>query len=80
MKRLITTAAAAALLVPAGAAARPADLHTPATKTAPVVVSAPSHDGFDWGAAGVGAAAVGGLALIAAGGFGAAYRVRMRAT
>jgi hypothetical protein len=35
-------------------------------------------DGFDWGSAGIGAGAVGGLVLIAVGGFGAAYRTRMR--
>jgi hypothetical protein len=37
-----------------------------------------TDDGFDWGSAGIGAAAVGGLILIAVGGFGAAYRTRMR--
>ena len=78
MKRLAITAASAALLVPAAAQARPADLHAPNTPTAPVVISAPSDDGFDWGSAGVGAAATGGLLLIAAGGFAGAYRVRTR--
>lgn len=37
-----------------------------------------TDDGFDWGSAGIGAAAVGGLILIAVGGFGAAYRTRLR--
>jgi hypothetical protein len=37
-----------------------------------------TDDGFDWGSAGIGAAAVGGLILIAVGGFGAAYRMRLR--
>jgi hypothetical protein len=43
-----------------------------------VVTVESSDSGFDWGAAGVGAGAAGGLVLIAAGGFGAAYRVRTR--
>jgi len=37
-----------------------------------------SDSGFDWGAAGVGAGAAGGLVLIAAGGFAGAYRFRTR--
>jgi hypothetical protein len=47
-----------------------------------VLASAPrvqsADDGFDWGSAGVGAAATGGLVLIAIGGFGAAHRARIR--
>jgi hypothetical protein len=43
---------------------------------APRVQSA--DGGFDWGSAGVGAAATGGLVLIAIGGFGAAHRARIR--
>jgi hypothetical protein len=36
------------------------------------------HDGFDWGSAGVGAAAGAGLMLVGAGAFGASYRSRIR--
>jgi hypothetical protein len=47
-----------------------------------VVPAAPrvqsTDDGFDWGSAGIGASAAGALVLIAVGGFGAAYRTRMR--
>jgi hypothetical protein len=81
MKRLAAVAATSiALLVPAIASAVPADYRTPTpTPTpAPAVVTAPSDDGFDWGAAGVGAGAVGGLFLIAAGSCAGAYRVRTR--
>lgn len=76
MKILAATAASAALLVPAGAQARPADVPAPVPNhtAAPVVVTAAPDAGFDWGAAG----ATGGLVLIAAGGFAAAYRVRAR--
>jgi hypothetical protein len=81
MKRLAAVGTATiALLVPAIASARPADFRTPNVKPAPapVVAVAPSDDGFDWGAAGVGAGAVGGLVLVAAGGFAGSYRVRTR--
>ena len=37
-----------------------------------------TNDSFDWGSAGVGAAAMGGLILLGVGGFGAAYRARVR--
>jgi hypothetical protein len=37
-----------------------------------------TDDGFDWGSAGIGAAAAGALMLLAAGGFGAAHRTRIR--
>jgi hypothetical protein len=77
MKLLAVTAASAALLAPAGALARPADFHAPTTTSAPAAIATPSGDGFDWGAAGVGAGAAGGFLLIAAGGFVAAYRVRL---
>jgi hypothetical protein len=39
----------------------------------------PDAGGFDWASAGVGAAAVGGVLLIALGGFSAAHHARMRA-
>jgi hypothetical protein len=81
MKILAATAASAALLVPASAQARPADvpaLPVSNPTPAPVVVTAAPDGGFDWGAAGVGAGVTGGLVLIAAGGFAASYRVRAR--
>ena len=79
MKRLAAVGSASiALLVPSIASAVPADFRSPAVKPAPIVAAAPSDDGFDWGAAGVGAGAVGGLFLIAAGSFAGAYRVRTR--
>jgi hypothetical protein len=81
MKRLVSIAASAALLVPAAtASARPADSRAPVTTStpAPVVVRESSDAGFDWGDAGIGAGATGGLVLIAAGAFAASYRVRTR--
>jgi hypothetical protein len=79
MKRLAAvTATSAALLVPAAASAIPADYLAVDLKPEPIVVATPSHDGFDWGAAGVGAGAVAGLALVAAGSFAGAHRVRTR--
>ena len=79
MKRLAAVLATGiALLVPAIAPAVPADYRAPSPKAEPIVATSPSHDGFDWGAAGVGAAAVGGLVLVAAGSFAGAYRVRTR--
>ena len=79
MKRLAAVAATSiALLVPAIASAVPADFRTPTTKPERVVAATLSDDGFDWGAAGVGAGAVGGLFLVAAGSFAGAYRVRTR--
>jgi hypothetical protein len=78
MKLLAAGVASAALLVPAGASARPADVVPATARPVPAVSVESSDPGFDWGAAGVGAGAAGGLVLIAAGGFGAAYRVRTR--
>ena len=78
MKLLVAGVASAALLVPAAASARPADVVPATALPEPVVTVESSDSGFDWGAAGVGAGAAGGLVLIAAGGFGAAYRVRTR--
>ena len=78
MKLLAAGVASAALLVPAGASARPADVVSATARPAPVVTVEPSGPGFDWGAAGVGAGAAGGLIFIAAGGFTAAYRARTR--
>jgi hypothetical protein len=79
MKRLAAvTATSAALLVPAVASAIPADYRAVSLKPEPIVVATASDDGFDWGAAGVGAGAVAGLALVAAGSFAGAHRVRTR--
>jgi hypothetical protein len=78
MKLLVTGVASAALLVPAGASARPADVVPATARPVPVVTVESSDSGFDWGAAGVGAGATGGLVLIAAGSLAAAYRVRVR--
>jgi hypothetical protein len=79
MKRLAAVATTSiALLVPAIASAVPADFRTPTPKPASIVAATPSDDGFDWGAAGVGAGAVGGLFLVAAGSFAGAYRLRTR--
>jgi hypothetical protein len=78
MKRLAAVAATSvALLVPAIASAVPTDFRAPSPKPEPIVAAPPSDDGFDWGAAGVGAGAVGGLVLVA-GSFAGAYRVRTR--
>jgi hypothetical protein len=78
MKLLATGVASAALLVPAGAWARPADVVPATARPAPIVTVETSDSGFDWGAAGVGAGAAGGLVLIAVGGFVGAHRARTR--
>jgi hypothetical protein len=78
MKLLVTGVVSAALLVPAGAAARPADVVPATAKPAPVVTVESSGSGFDWGSAGVGAGASTGLMLIAAGSFAGASRFRSR--
>jgi hypothetical protein len=43
-----------------------------------LVVTSASDDGFDWGSAGIGAAAGAGLVLVGAGSFAATYRGRVR--
>jgi hypothetical protein len=78
MKLLATGVASAALLVPAAASARPADVVPATARPATVVTVESSDSGFDWGSAGVGAGATGGLVLLAAGGFVAAHRTRTR--
>jgi len=78
MKVIAAGVASAALLVPTTASARPADVVPPTARPAPVATVEHSDSGFDWGAAGVGAGAAGGLVLIAAGGFAGAYRFRTR--
>jgi hypothetical protein len=47
-------------------------------QSAPVVVTATPDNGFDWGSAGIGAAAGAGLVLVGAGSFAASYRGRVR--
>jgi hypothetical protein len=84
--RIITVPLAALLTAAAAAgpaAAVPADLGlTPPTpqhivQPVPTVDAEPS--GFDWGSAGIGAAAAGGLVVVVAvSGFGAARRARPR--
>jgi hypothetical protein len=79
------TLAALALAAPA-ATARPiidppthaSTERVPATVDVTPKAANDTSDGFDWASAGVGAAAAGGLILIAAGAFGVAYRARMR--
>jgi hypothetical protein len=80
MKLLVAGVTSAALLVPAGASARVADAVPVTARSAPPPAATvqSSDSGFDWGSAGVGAGAAAGIVLIAAGGFGAAYRVRTR--
>ena len=72
--------AVAALAAPA-AQARPA-LDAPVGQHAPqrsaVVVTSTSDGGFDWGSAGIGAAAGAGLVLVGAGSFALSYRGRVR--
>jgi hypothetical protein len=73
------TQAQKARMAKAQALAWPHGFVVPTTRVrspAPRVQS--TDDGFDWGSAGVGAAAVGGLILLGVGGFGAAYRARVR--
>ena len=84
--RAALTVTAAALVTTAPASANVADYHAPVTRPAhpqPTVrtrVIEVSANGFDWRDATIGAAATGGLVLVAAGGFGAAHRARMRPT
>jgi hypothetical protein len=78
MKTAAATLLALALAAPP-AAARPIldppiqrDISAP-----PRVIVRAGDDGFDWGSAGIGAAATGGLVLIAAGGVVAVRRTRL---
>jgi hypothetical protein len=54
-----------------------ARVEQPTVRTRVIEVSA---NGFDWRDAAIGAAATGGLVLLATGGFGAAHRARTRPT
>jgi hypothetical protein len=73
--------AIAALAAPA-AQARPAldppVAHHAAASPRSVVVTSAQDGGFDWGSAGIGAAAGAGLVLVGAGSFALSYRGRVR--
>jgi hypothetical protein len=76
---LLALALALALAAPA-ATARPimdGPSNAPA-EPAPAPPVRATDESFDWGSAGIGAAATGGLILVAAGGFAAAHRARTR--
>ena len=79
--RIAATCLAITALAAPAAQARPAfDApvgHSEPQRT-PVVVTAPSSSGFDWGSAGIGAAAGAGLVLVGAGSFALTYRGRVR--
>jgi hypothetical protein len=89
-RRLLRTRIAATSLVIAALAAPAADarvaLDPPAARegaaSAPqhstLVVSATADGGFDWGSAGIGAAAGAGLVLVGAGSFALTHRSRLR--
>jgi hypothetical protein len=84
LRTAAATLAAFALAAPA-AVAMPIDgppTRPPTTEpdrsAPPPVTTRASDESFDWGAAGIGAAATGGLVLVAAGGFAAAHRARTR--
>lgn len=71
-----TWLAITALAAPA-AQARPA-LDAPGGHPEPVVVTSSPSSGFDWGSAGIGAAAGAGIVLVGAGSFALTYRGRVR--
>jgi hypothetical protein len=66
------------IAAPAAGASPIADQGTEQPPPSTQVVVRSVHDGFDWGSAGVGAAAGAGLMLVGAGAFGASYRSRIR--
>jgi hypothetical protein len=70
------TLAALALASPAAIAKPIRESPSDATPTPPVTVQA-TDESFDWGSAGIGAAATGGLVLVALGGFATARRARI---
>jgi hypothetical protein len=81
LARVTAAGLMAAALTPAAAVARPAidppvAQHTPQRPA--VVVASTDHGGFDWGSAGIGAAAGAGLVLVGAGSFALTYRGRVR--
>ena len=79
--RIAATSLVIAALAAPAADARPA-LDAPVGHQEPqrsaVVVTPASHSGFDWGSAGIGAAAGAGLVLVGAGSFALSYRGRVR--
>ena len=79
--RIAATSLAIAALAAPAAQARPA-LDPPAGHHQPersaVVVTSTSDGGFDWGSAGIGAAAGVGLVLVGAGSFAVTHRGRVR--
>jgi hypothetical protein len=68
------TVAALALAAPAATARPILDPPTQRDVAAPPVI-VQADDSFDWGSAGIGAAATGGLVLVALGGFAARVRL-----
>ena len=79
--RIAATCLAITALAAPAAQARPA-LDPPVGHQEPqrsaVVVTASSSSGFDWGSAGIGAAAGAGLVLVGAGSFALTHRGRLR--
>jgi hypothetical protein len=83
--RIAATSLAIAALAAPAAGARPAidppaapPAAAPAAQRGPVVMASTSDGGFDWGSAGIGAAAGAGLVLVGAGSFALSYRGRVR--
>jgi hypothetical protein len=76
VKAAVALALACAAIVPAVASARPipADPAWPANQPSVQVVEVSGHHGFEWGDAGIGAAAGLGLSMLAAGGVVVAQR------
>jgi hypothetical protein len=78
------TAAATLLALALALAAPPAmarpilDPPNQSDLSAPPPIVEATDESFDWASAGIGAAATGGLVLVAAGGFAAAHRARTR--
>lgn len=79
--RIAATCLAISALAAPAAQARPA-LDPPVAHHAPqrpaVVVTSSARGGFDWGSAGIGAAAGAGLVLVGAGSFALTHRGRVR--
>jgi hypothetical protein len=82
--RILAPAAAALALAAPVAHARPAvdapNHNSPARVAAPVVITQPAADGFDWGAAAIGAGGVAGLVALLSVGAGVTGRIRVPST
>jgi hypothetical protein len=82
--RILAPVAAALALAAAPAHARPAveapDHNSPAYVEAPAAPVQPSSDGFDWGAAAIGAGGAAGLIVLFSAGAAATGRVRVLPT